>query len=666
MKVKSVRAKLLLYFIPISVAVLVIAGLVVGILARNSSHDQADEATSELVRATARIVEEWLLGIKDELRDLSITDVVRSFDPARYSPRFNEIIKESDGIFELIFLADPTGRAVTQTGEIVDVRDRSYFQGVMFQGMKFTASEGFISRFTNAPAFYITHAVYDNAGKLAGVLGAAISLKTLDAKMETIKIGKTGYTYLVDGLGMMITHAKNKEYLLKLNVLDSSREGYKGLDVAGKEMIKGNSGVQDIVRPTGEKQILHYTPVPHTPNWSLVGALNTAEVDQKSASLVTVVVLSFLIIIAIIVCISLFVGTIISRSLKKLAAQVNKFGQGDLTTTFEVKGHDEIAQIAGALSEMGKDLREAVASIASATKEVKVASNNLTSVSEKQLAASEELALQSQSASANLNNTASSIEEVNSGVEEVAASAQNVAKTAQALSAENEKTADRSRKGEEVASEAGRETEATAKQTLLAAQLVQKLAENSKNVGEIVETISSIAEQTNLLALNAAIEAARAGEAGRGFAVVADEIRKLAEESKRATSNIGSILKEVQKDAGESHQATDKTAVLVQGVNEKARAVVQQFKQLLTMVDHTTEMVENLTATSQEQGAAAEEMASAMATTAKSVHEISEQIKQMTEGIEIQAQGAHQVSAAAEELDSLAENLTAQVAHFKF
>jgi len=148
--------------------------------------------------------------------------------------------------------------------------------------------------------------------------------------------------------------------------------------------------------------------------------------------------------------------------------------------------------------------------------------------------------------------------------------------------------------------------------------------------------------------------------------VVAVALRKIAEESKRATSNIGSILKEVQKDAGESNQATDKTAVLVQGVNEKARAVVQQFKQLLTMVDHTTEMVENLTATSQEQGAAAEEMASAMATTAKSVHEISEQIKQMTEGIEIQAQGAHQVSAAAEELDSLAENLTAQVAHFKF
>ncbi|NLZ14992.1 MAG: hypothetical protein GXY29_12525, partial [Thermotogaceae bacterium] len=95
MKVKSVRAKLLLYFIPISVAVLVIAGFIIGFIARDVTFTQAQEATKETLDATVRIVDEWLVGIKNELRALAITDVVKSFELSRFGPRFMETIKNS-------------------------------------------------------------------------------------------------------------------------------------------------------------------------------------------------------------------------------------------------------------------------------------------------------------------------------------------------------------------------------------------------------------------------------------------------------------------------------------------------------------------------------------------------------------------------------------------
>ncbi|MFN3329169.1 MAG: methyl-accepting chemotaxis protein, partial [Fervidobacterium pennivorans] len=177
--------------------------------------------------------------------------------------------------------------------------------------------------------------------------------------------------------------------------------------------------------------------------------------------------------------------------------------------------------------------------------------------------------------------------------------------------------------------------------------------------------INSIAEQTNLLALNAAIEAARAGEAGRGFAVVADEIRKLAEESKQATENIANILRGIVDNSMKASDATKETVEIVNKAYNESDLVKSQFEQILQSIVRMSQMTENLAASAQEQSAAAEEMSSAMDSASKSMVSVVEQMNEVTMAIKQQADAISNVARTAENLDAVAEKLVETVRRFK-
>lgn len=202
-------------------------------------------------------------------------------------------------------------------------------------------------------------------------------------------------------------------------------------------------------------------------------------------------------------------------------------------------------------------------------------------------------------------------------------------------------------------------------QNKTATDLVMTVAEKATNVQEIVNTISSIAEQTNLLALNAAIEAARAGEAGKGFAVVADEIRKLAEESKQASSNIANILHEIDEGAGDANDAVKQTVEYYKELNEGTNILVKEFDKITGYIDNVNNKVESLSGAAQEQSASAEEMASAMDTSAKSMASVSEEMEQIASGVKQTAESSEKINETAENLNTLASQLSNLVEKFK-
>ena len=573
--------------------------------------------------------------------------------------------------FPSVSIAGPDGLVVASSDKAsvgkVNIGKRNYFREAMRGDTAISAP--IVSQSRNEKSLVVSTPFLNSSGKVSGVLYALLPCSTVvDNTIEGVRVGKTGYACIVDNGGLVLAHPDAG----LIQTFDVKNEEW------GRRVLASPQGALHYTSDSGEERLLSFRLDPES-GWIVVTTMDSSEIDAGTAYIRNISLSIMLVGAALVGLILFLVARPVIRDLLRGVTYAKAVADGDLDSRLDITRNDELGTLFDALRSMVARLKEMIVSAHQESENAKeqsrkaheamkmaeearlraenarregmlAAAEKLEGVGNVVSSASIQLSAQIEQSDRGASESAQRLADAATAMNEMNATVQEVARNASAASAASVETREKAEAGEQVVERAVRSIEDVQQMSLELKDTMGQLREHARDISRIMGVISDIADQTNLLALNAAIEAARAGEAGRGFAVVADEVRKLAEKTMTSTYEVGDAIKAIQESTEKSMIGVDQAVERIGEATELAGRSGRALVEIVTTVEATADQVNAIATASEEQSAASEEIN-------QSIVQIDEMSRQTAEAMAEAAKAVSDLVAQAQSLTDLIQEL---------
>lgn len=651
-KQRSITRKLLVSFLSILIIPVVILAAIAYQSASSSLDRQMMGSALENVQQLNEIIN-TSIGEKEN----SAAYFSEWLTKERYNAKSNASIKEKFSQYisinkdvESIYTSDKNGRFTRypdlQMPSDYNPVERDWYKKAVANKGKVVVTDPYKTASTNTMVVTIAQQTKDGSGVIAINMTIEDLLKTI----KKVNIGKQGYAFIMTKDKKVVAHPTETS----------------GTELKGDwtdQMLNADKGDFQYTMDGDTKKMAFDTN--KLTGWKMGGTMYLDEIHEAAQPVLHLA----LIVLAAAIIIGVIVMTLIIRSittpLKQLVGSSKRISEGDLTETIDIRSKDELGELGKSFNNMASSLRSLIHAIQDSVDNVAASSEELTASAAQTSKATEHITLAIEQFS---NGNEKQNENIETAAEHIYQMNDGLTNMAQA----SEVITDSSVQSTEIASEGGKLVHQTVGQMNVidksvkeAEQVVRGLETKSKDITNILRVINGIADQTNLLALNAAIEAARAGEYGRGFSVVAEEVRKLAVQSADSAKEIEALIIEIVKEINTSLGMFQSVNQEVQTGLDITDKTEMSFKRISEMTNQIAGELQNMSATVQQLSASSEEVSGASEHIASISKESSAHIQDIAASAEEQLASMEEISSSAETLSSMAEELRDMTKRFK-